>query len=195
MRFPVKGEVEYVVQRVFFSRNTSLFSGVACLLSALLVRTLKCVAGCTQNAECTAGRTCDCGADTRRIAAKCSQLLVPVIFVVVLTRVNSPYVIHVNVLQTLVCFDVVAASPSDRKWNTCGTCECPRTVVPAVNEYPILSAWTREPWRRSRNIARELKLSIPKVVDRPLDDELDPYHCSLNAPCCQTLVVFSLPCV
>ena len=77
-----------------------------------------CVAGCTQDAECTAGRSCDCGVDRRQIASKSSQPSVPVIFEVVLTRVNSPYVIHVGVLQTLVCFDVEAASPSDRKWNT-----------------------------------------------------------------------------
>lgn len=153
MRFPVEREVERVVQRVFVSRNTSLFSGVVYLLSALLVRTFKCVAGCIQDAECTAGRSCDCGVDTRRTAAKCSQPSVSIIFEVVLTRVISPYVINIDVLQTLVCSDVVAASPSDRKWNTSGTCECPRNIVPAGNEYPILSARAREPWKRSRNIA------------------------------------------
>ena len=145
MRFPVEREVESVVQRVLVSRNTSLFSGVVYLLSALLVRTFKCVAGCIQDAECTAGRSCDCGVDTRRTAAKCSQPSVSIIFEVVLTRVISPYVINIDVLQTLVC--------SDRKWNTSGTCECPRNIVPAGNEYPILSARAREPWKRSRNIA------------------------------------------
>jgi hypothetical protein len=57
----------------------------------------------------------------------------------------------------------------------------PRTVRTPANEDDIISAVEREPWRSSRDIARELGLSQPRVLEVLHGDQLHPYHYSRSA--------------
>jgi hypothetical protein len=57
----------------------------------------------------------------------------------------------------------------------------PRTVRTPANEDVIIAAVEREPWRSSRDIARELRLSQPSVLEVLYDDQLHPYHYSRSA--------------
>jgi hypothetical protein len=57
----------------------------------------------------------------------------------------------------------------------------PRTVRTPANEDAIIAAVEREPWRSSRDIARELGLSQPRILEVLHDDQLHPYHNSRSA--------------
>jgi hypothetical protein len=57
----------------------------------------------------------------------------------------------------------------------------PRTVRTPANEDAKIAAVEREPWRSSRDIARELGLSQPRVLEVLHDNQLNPYHYSRSA--------------
>jgi hypothetical protein len=57
----------------------------------------------------------------------------------------------------------------------------PRTVRTPANEDATIAALEREPWRSSRDIAREFGLSQPKVLEVLHDCQLHPYHYSRSA--------------
>jgi hypothetical protein len=57
----------------------------------------------------------------------------------------------------------------------------PRTVRTPANEDAIIAALEREPWRSSRDIARELGLSQLRVLEVLHADQLHPYHYSRSA--------------
>jgi hypothetical protein len=66
----------------------------------------------------------------------------------------------------------------------------PRTVQTPANEDDIITVVEREPWRSSRDIARELGLSQQRVLEVLHDDQLHPYHyCGANI-CFQTIVLY-----
>jgi hypothetical protein len=52
----------------------------------------------------------------------------------------------------------------------------PPTVRTPANEDDTTAAVEREPWRSSRDIARELGLSQPRVFEVLHDDQVRPYH-------------------
>jgi hypothetical protein len=52
----------------------------------------------------------------------------------------------------------------------------PRTARTPANEDAIITAVERELWRSSGDIARELGLSQPRVLEVLHDDQLHPYH-------------------
>jgi hypothetical protein len=57
----------------------------------------------------------------------------------------------------------------------------PRTVRTPANEDTIIAAAEREPWRSSRDIAKEFGLSQPSVLKVLHDDQLHSYHYSRSA--------------
>jgi hypothetical protein len=57
----------------------------------------------------------------------------------------------------------------------------PRTIRTPANEDAITAAVGREPWRSSRDIARESGLSQQRVLEVLHDDQLQPYHYSRSA--------------
>jgi hypothetical protein len=57
----------------------------------------------------------------------------------------------------------------------------PRTVRTPANEDVIIAAVEGEPWRSSLDIARELGLSQPRVLEVLHGDQLHPYHYSRSA--------------
>jgi hypothetical protein len=57
----------------------------------------------------------------------------------------------------------------------------PRTVRTPVNEYVIIAAVKREPWRSSRVISHEFGPSQPRVLEVLHGDQLHPYHHSWRA--------------
>jgi hypothetical protein len=57
----------------------------------------------------------------------------------------------------------------------------PWTVRTPANEDAIIAAVEREPWESSRDIARELGLPQPRVLEVLHDDQMHPYHYSRSA--------------
>jgi hypothetical protein len=57
----------------------------------------------------------------------------------------------------------------------------PRTVRTSVSEDPIITAVEREPWRNSRDIARESGLPEPRGLEVLRGDQLHPHHYSRSA--------------
>jgi hypothetical protein len=102
----------------------------------------------------------------------------------VLLHGNTRYVILVDVIQTLLCFDdqsSVSVRQKSAKPMECVNAGRQRTVRTQGNEDTIVAAVEREPWRSSRDIARELRLSEPSVLEVQHDDQLRPDHYSRSA--------------
>jgi hypothetical protein len=53
-----------------------------------------------------------------------------------------------------------------------------RTVQTLANGDTLIAAVEREPWRSSRDIGRELRLSQYRILEIFQDDQLLPYHYS-----------------
>jgi hypothetical protein len=93
---------------------------------------------------------------------------VPVIVELVLLHGNTRYVILVDVIQTLANLfrrlEQRLREIGSATLTALVNAGCPRTVRTPANEYAIIAAVEREPWRNSRDIAREFGLFQPRVL-------------------------------
>jgi hypothetical protein len=170
-----------------FSRYTSPSNGVTHFPAVLFVTTVhKRLVRCTQDTQCTAGLSCDRMITEYTHDEYCDMLLT-------LGACNSragtaarEYALRypgrrhpdANVFRRLEqCLRETGSVTSTALVNV----GRPRTVRPPANEDAITAAVEREPWRSSRDIARELGLSQPRVLEVLHDDQLHPYHYSRGA--------------
>jgi hypothetical protein len=128
--------------------------------TALFVTTTKSVVQCTQYTLCVAGLSCD-----QRIMEY--------------TRYGYCKIHGYSHYPFLV--DVILTTAAVPPWHAIVTslalvsALCPLTVWTPTKEYAKTAAVERQPWRSSRDIVPELRLSEPKVFEVLLDHQSEKY--------------------